>query len=138
MHGPHILTLEPLREKGMRSIAIWSVSTAIVFAVLGTAMIVWWYGFFPLRPIFKAYPPQTIEFVRSTSDIEHLRKFTQLVIRGEDEAGKRVNETLDAGINIISTMAFVCASLALLAWGYALKARNLALGTSTPRWLRWL
>jgi len=60
------------------------------------------------------------------------------VIRGEDEAGKRVNETLDAGINIISTMAFVCASLALLAWGYALKARNLALGTSTPRWLRWL
>src|SRR5258708_12653370 len=110
----------------MRSIAIWSVSTAIVFAVLGTAMIVWWYGFFPLRPIFKAYPPQTIEFVRSTSDIEHLRKFTQLVIRGEDEAGKRVNETLDAGINIIPPMAFVFAILPLLSSGFPSKTPHLA------------
>jgi hypothetical protein len=122
----------------MRSIAIWSVSTAIAFAVMGAVIIVWWYGFFPHRPIFKAYPPQTIEFVRSTSDIEHLRKFTQLVIRGEEVVGKKANETLDAAINMISVMAFVCASFALFGWGYALKARNLALGTPMPRWLRWL
>jgi hypothetical protein len=122
----------------MRSIAVWSVSAAVAFVAMGAAALIWWYAVFSNRPIFKSYPPQTMEFVRSTSDIEHLRNFTQLIVRDDHEVGRKVNAVLDLAINVIAGMAFVCAYFAVLGWVYAHKAHNLALGKPVPRWLRWL
>ena len=121
----------------MKTIVINSILAAIVFISMAVALCVWWYGLSPNRPMFRPYPAHTLELVRTASNIEHLRKFTQQLIWGNEAVGKRTNETLDFAVNVIAGLSMMCALISLLGMGYAFKVRNEALGIPLKWWLRW-
>lgn len=122
----------------MRSIAIWSIGTALAFTALGLGLLIWWYGISEYRPIYKPDPPRISEFVRSTDDIEHLRKFTLLQLQRHSDMAQGANEIIDTAINLIIFLALACAVTSVLGWLGALKAHRVGQGAPMPRWLRWL
>jgi hypothetical protein len=122
----------------MRSITVWSIGTAVGFAALGVGFLIWWYGITEYRPVYKPNPARLAEFVQSTSDIEHLRKFSQLQLRQHDAMVRGANEIIEQAINVIIFLALACAVSSLLGWLSALKAHRLGQGRPIPGWLRWL
>lgn len=122
----------------MRSIALLSIATAVAAAALGIWVFTWWYGTSGYRPLFKPHPPQTVEFVQTTSDLEHLRKFTQLQMRQSAEIQKDANTILDGAINMVIFLLLTCAVVSLLGWVNAIKAHRLGQGGPLPGWLKWL
>jgi len=122
----------------MRFIVINSLAAAFIFISMSVALCVWWYGLSSERPMFKSRAAESMEFVRTTSDIERLREFTQKLMWGHEAIGKRANQTLDLAVNVIACMSLMCGMLSLLGMGYAFKTRNEALGVPLKWWLHWL
>jgi len=122
----------------MKSITYSATIFAVGFAVIAIVILVYWYGYFPYRPIFKVLPPGELEFVKTTTDIEHLRKFTQLLIQEGGSVGKQANEVFDSAINLIAGLALFCSLLSLWGLAQAYRAYDLALGRPLRWWTKWL
>jgi hypothetical protein len=121
----------------MRSIAISSVGSAIFFLVVGIGSLAWWYGF-EHRPLLKPHSTQEIEFVRTTSDLEHLRAYTQLLIRKDQEVSQKTNDLIDSLMSAIAGLSIFCSMFSGLGWAYARKAYLVGSGSPLPIWLRWI
>ncbi len=122
----------------MRSIAITSVLAGGIFLALGFASLVWWHEVTEYRPVLRLHSAKEIEFVRTTTDLEHLRAYTQLLMRTGDETTQKANEIIDLLVKLGAGLFIWCGVLSLLGWANARKAYLLGSGAPLPRWLRWL
>ena len=120
-----------------KSTVILNLTIALAFPLLATAFSVWWYKN-PNRPMFRDPDSRIVEFVRTTNDIEHLRKVTLLQIRGEQTLGRDANKMLDSGVNVLIALSVFTALLALLNLGYMYKEWQKALGSPVKWWQKWL
>jgi len=122
----------------MKSIAISSALTGVIFLALGIGLLVWWHGITQYRPLLKPSSAKEVEFVRTTTDLEHLRAYTQLLIRNGDQTTQKTNEFIDVALNMIAGLAGFCGVLSFLGWANARKAYLIGSGSPLPKWLRWL
>jgi len=82
-------------------------------------------------------PPALSQKIAEIQDIEHLRKLALLLIRGNNQLLRKVNETFSEGIKTFATLSLCFAVFSTVNWLVILKHTRVASGKPL-KWLRWL
>jgi hypothetical protein len=82
-------------------------------------------------------PPTLSQKITEIQDVEHLRKLALLLVRGNNQLMRTINETFSQGIKTFATLSLCFAVVSIMNWLSILKHARAASGKPL-RWLRWL
>ena len=82
-------------------------------------------------------PPTLSQNIAEIQDVEHLRKLALLLVRGNNQMVRKINETFSEGIKTFAVLSLCFAVFSMVNWLSILKHARAASGKPL-KWLRWL